>query len=324
MIRKRKLIRTLTALTFLLAVPFGLAWITSARLTNAFKWGDFPIIPIQPSSEESLHVEYPSVYLTSSGVKLLYSAYGDDHRWRLKLATSSDDGNSFTKQGNIFSEKELSFEGNYAFPFVREVQTNDSKLYELYFAASDDGTGQYSALYRSRSINGLDWSAPEKFLAGNALDPIVLQQGGKDYIIFTARHGDDNVVMKSEIGQNGNAGVPSIIYTPSVGLYTLGLLKLNGKNIVVVENERSWTATCFGSGGTLLDSLGEPVASFYKKSNKKWDSLKYGMDFVDIGETHRIYYNGIEDHGVETGGQIGTGTYDPSMIAERLNLQNCQ
>lgn len=301
----------------------GYAWKNNLLSGGVFDWGSEPVIRIQPASEDSLHVEYPSVYKVGDANAMLYSGYGDDHRWRIKLATAQDD-TDYIKQGNIFDEKTLPFKGAYAFPFVRKNQVNGATAYELYFSVTEDGASTYSAIYRSTSTNGLRWDAPKKLLSDSALDPVVLKHNGRDTILYTSTDNGNNLIKSAELKADGSVGPSNVVLSPEGGIYTLGVVRISDKPVLFVETQRSWDAYCFNASDNLVPASREPVFLFKETTEKKWDGLKYGMYFFEEASTPTIYYNGIEGHGVEQGGQIGVANYDLDSLTSKLDLSQCQ
>ena len=319
--KRRKVLIASVAIVAVLGL--GYAWKSNLWGSELFDWGSDPVIRIQPASEDSLHVEYPSVFKVGDSNVMLYSGYGDDHRWRIKLATAQND-TDYIKQGNIFDEKKLPFKGAYAFPFVRKNLTNGAATYELYFSVTEDGAPTYSAIYRSSSVNGLRWETPKKLLTDSALDPVVFKRNGHDKIIYTAMLNGDNVIKSAELKADGSAEPSRIILSPIAGIYTLGILHVDAKPVLVVETQNSWDAYCFDASDNLIVASQEPIFVFGDVAEKKWDGLKYGMYFFEDASTPTVYYNGIEAHGVEQGGQIGVANYDLDSLTSKLNLTQCQ
>lgn len=311
------------SVAFIAVAGLGYAWKNDLLRGGVFDWGSEPVIRIQPASEDSLHVEYPSVYKVGTANAMLYSGYGDDHRWRIKLATAQND-TDYIKQGNIFDETKLPFKGGYAFPFVRKTQVNGANLFEVYFSVTDNGATSYSAIYRSTSANGLSWGAPKKLLSDSALDPVVLKQNGQDTLVYTSAIAGNNVIKSAEIKADGSVGPSRTIFKPEGGLYTLGVVHVNEKPILFVETASSWDAFCFNASGDLIAASKEPVFKFKETTEKTWDGLKYGMYFFEEASPPALYYNGIEAHGIEQGGQIAVGSYDIDSLASKLNVTQCQ
>jgi len=313
----------LASVTIVALGGVGYAWKNNLIFGDVFDWGSEPVIRIQPASEDSLHVEYPSVFKVGDVNTMLYSAYGDDHRWRIKLATANNDTN-YVKQGNIFDEKMLPFKGAYAFPFVRKKLANSATTYELYFSVTEDGSSAYSAIYRSFSTNGLYWGAPKKLLTDSALDPVVFTQNGRDKIMYTSTVGDKNFVKLAELKADGGVGTSNTVLSPQGGIYTLGVVHINSKPVFFVETQNSWDAYCLNASDKLVPASHEPIVVFKESTEKRWDGLKYGMYFFEETETPTIYYNGIEAHGIEQGGQIGVASYNAASLASKLDLAQCQ
>jgi hypothetical protein len=301
----------------------GYAWKNNLLGGGVFDWGSEPVIRIQPASEDSQHVEYPSVYKVGDANAMLYSGYGDDHRWRIKLATAQND-TDYIKQGNIFDESKLPFKGAYAFPFVRKSQVNGAKVFELYFSVAENGSPSYSAIYRSTSANGLRWDAPKKLISDSALDPVVLTQNGQDTIVYTSAIADKNVIKSAELKADGSVGPSRTVFEPQGGLYTLGVVHVNNKPVLFVETQNSWDALCFNASGNLIAASQESIFKFKDTTEKSWDGLKYGMYFFEEASSPTLYYNGIEAHGVEQGGQIAVGSFDIDSLTSKLNLTQCQ
>ncbi|MCU1737664.1 MULTISPECIES: hypothetical protein [unclassified Pseudomonas] len=313
----------LASAVFVAVAGLGYAWQKNLLQGDVFDWGREPLIRTQPASEESLHVEYPTVYNVSDGTAMLYSAYGDDHRWRIKLALAQT-ATDYVKQGNIFDENKLPFKGGYAFPFVRNTRVDGATVFELYFSAVEDGEPTYSAIYRATSADGLHWDVPKKLMSDKALDPLVIKQNGREIILYTSTLDGENVIQSAELKADGSVGPVHTVFNPHSGLYTLGVVHVDNKPVLVVETEHNWEALCFNTSGDLISASQEPIFNFKETTEKAWDGLKYGMYFFEGAATPTLYYNGIEAHGAEQGGQIGVGSYDPDSLASRLNLAQCQ
>lgn len=313
----------LTSVAVVAIAGFGYARKNNLIFGGVFDWGSEPVVRTQPASEDSLHVEYPSVFKVGDVNAMLYSGYGDDHRWRIKLATAKND-TDYVKQGNIFDEKLLPFKGAYAFPFVRKKLLDGATSYELYFSVTEDNSPTYSAIYRSISTNGLSWGVPKKLLNDSALDPVVFTHNGHDKIMYTSMVDGDNLIKSAELNADGSVGPSNTVLTPESGIYTLGVVHINSKPVFFVETESNWDAYCLNASDKLVPASHEPIVVLKESTEKKWDGLKYGMFFFEEGETPAVYYNGIEAHGIEQGGQIGVASYDVDSLTRKLDLAQCQ
>lgn len=296
----------------------------SSDSPEVFSWEKDPVVEIRSHSEESLHVEYPTVFMVGSRKFMLYSAYGDDGRWRLKLAIAEED-NDFVGQGNIFDESSLPFRGGYAFPFVTVAESGGDTVYHLYFSAADgNDRSKYSAIYHSFSHDGIKWDKPKKLLSDGALDPLVIDRGGKKFILYTTSEKNKNFIKMAELRAPDVAGKTRVLYSSPAGFYTLGNLTVRGKPMVVVETSKDWVAMCFAPDGQLVKSSKKPLLRLGKGESSRWDGLRYGMFFTEASGISEIFYNGIRGHGVESGGQIGAGTYDITAVAKTMNTGVCQ
>lgn len=304
-------------------VGLGFMWLAAERV-RIFSWQASPIIRIEPASDESMHVEYPTVYRMGNSKGMLYSAYGDDGRWRIKLAVAST-GQDFIKQGNIFDEAALPFKGGYAFPFVSVATVEGKTLFNLYFSAADgDRPDRYTAIYHSVSNNGTTWSAPERLVVDNALDPVVLTRNGKDMIVYTSVAEGVNVIRSAVLESAATAGKSQTVYSSASGFYTLGTLMVDQQPVLIVETAKDWMVMCFNGAGQLVPISKKPLVEFDKEKQGVWDSLKYGMHFFQQGSPANVYYNGITAHGAPMGGQVGVGTYDPELLADQLDTALCR
>lgn len=82
---------------------------------EVFTWAKTPVIETRPYSEESLHVEYPTVFMVGERKFMLYSAYGDDGRWRIKLAIA-EEGNNLSGREIFSMNHRCLFMGPTLFP----------------------------------------------------------------------------------------------------------------------------------------------------------------------------------------------------------------
>lgn len=296
------------------------AW--SVTQESPFTWEVEPVVKIRALSEESRHVEYPTVYKLADSTAMLYSAYGDDRRWRIKLALSKG-GNEFVGQGNIFDESKLSFQGGYAFPFVRVVGEG-RPTFELYFSVVDGKSQGYTAIYRSFSVDGINWGSPEKLISDAALDPVVFKKNGHDIILYSRLKSGQNQIVSAMLDAAGGVTSSRVVYSPRSGIYTLGVLHVRGTPILIVETEKGWRPLCFNAAGNLVAVSKAEIFKFPTNGEKRWDALRYGMYFLEDSTNPLMYYNGVEARGSEQGGQIGVGRYDVSRMARLINSSKCQ
>ncbi|MDJ0694074.1 hypothetical protein [Mastigocoleus sp. MO_188.B34] len=133
-----------------------------------------PILGLIPDSEESRHVEYPSVIKVDEEYLMYYSAYGDDQKWRIFLATS-DDGSNFERHGWVFDVKNLpkNCQGNQAFPFVVQDQTK-SNSFLMYFSCAFKRAKPYDNILWASSPDGKTWKYGGVAIEGAGLDPLVM------------------------------------------------------------------------------------------------------------------------------------------------------
>ena len=281
-------------------------------------------------SQESLHVEYPTVYKVNDLQIMLYSAYGDDGRWRIKEATSKGD-NNWVKQGSVFAEAQLTFKGNYAFPFVFiSDQANTSERYQMVFAAGKNNQESYTQLWQSFSKDGEHWNQPQKILEDSlVLDPVVTEFAGKRRVIYTSM---DKAKTKNSIKMvvlsHPQSTAPKIIYIPKIfGIYTLGIFDTDHYPVFVVESgnqrETQWIAKCFDKNFALINAAKQPLL-ITPHHGEHWDSLKYGPYFYKKDKQSLVlYYNGIKGRGEESGGQIGFAKIDMALLEKSLEKNNC-
>ena len=179
-----------------------------------FSFDEDPVVAVLPEiSEEAFHVEYPTVYKVDGGFGMLYSAIGNDYRWRIKSAYSID-GKIWQRWGGIFNESTIPFGHRYAFPYVIK---NTQNGYEAYFAVEPNSNGTYQQLWKSYSTDGLQWGSPVfQFSDNMVIDPVVL--GGGATILYTSRNSNNHDVVKIRRLKNGFWIDSQIVYTPTSGI----------------------------------------------------------------------------------------------------------
>lgn len=316
-------IPVMLAVSVITAIGLGYIW-QGVEREKVFSWQAEPVIRIQPASDESRHVEYPTVYNMGEAKGLLYSAYGDDGRWRIKQAVAKT-GHEFVKQGNIFDEAKLPFKGGYAFPFVYTSRVGGKPVFNLYFSAAEgDESSRYTAIYHAVSDNGLTWSTPEKLLTDNALDPVVLTLKGQSIIVYSSVIEGTNVIRSAVLQSAGKAGEIHTLYSSASGFYTMGTIQVGKHPMLILETHKDWIALCFNASGHLVQASESALLEFKSDKDALWSALKYGMYFSQESSPPEIYYNGITGHGAPVGGQVGVGTYDPQKLANKLNSAQCQ
>ncbi len=294
-----------------------------------------PVLSVRQSpSEETLHVEYPTVFHRGGENVMFYSAFGDDRRWRIKEAVSAN-SIAWIRYGNLFDETKLPFAGNYAFPFV--TQQSEGGPYDLYFSVQASRDRSYDQLWRSQSADGLHWSPPALFLEDNLiLDPVVIKRDGRLIVLYTSKEDHGPAIKMAWAFDSGGArlNAPKSIYVPNansvsveVGLYTLGVIPIGTTNVIVAEeglqSRVDWVALCFADNQSLKAVVPEAIASF-PQLEEQWDALKYGPFFTAAADgTVKAYFNGIRGLGVESGGQIGYAEVNLQHLREEVAAASC-
>ncbi|MFT9849645.1 D-glucuronyl C5-epimerase family protein [Aneurinibacillus sp. REN35] len=283
-----------------------------------------PIVSISPQSEGSKHVEYPSVIKIDGIYYLYYCAYGEDMRWRIHLATSSD-GIKWVKQGRIFNEGNLPFQGNYSFPFVMEnKQTkNPSKRYLMYFSAGKYFAKPYDRLYLAYSPDGIKWKVEKQVLEDMILDPFIIQEQGLLEMYYSTIV-ENQIIIKRRTSKDGEEWTDSSsLVVKNIlqgdGYYTIGGVKIKESNILFIEgnNKNQHYIDMYKiSGEEIIPYKNNPIY-IDRDWTKEWNAIHYGLNIVQDNNKYLIFYNGISQLGVE-GGQIGKAELNSQLIEQYL------
>ncbi|MFC6448001.1 D-glucuronyl C5-epimerase family protein [Shinella zoogloeoides] len=314
------------------------SWRQSAQLVpfaalpdHKFEWIDeaTPVLDLVPNSQESRHVEYPSVITTPDGKRILYSAIGEDGRWRIYLATSQM-GENWTRQGQIFDDGTLPFTGNYAFPNVIAFEENGARRYTMVFAAASKASVTYDTLYLSHSSDGAQWSAPQAVLRDLlVLDPLLMRHpdGGFE-VFYVVNEGSVQAIMSARSPDGTQWTAANSVWASrgaaKAGIYTIGGVVHKDVQLFLLEemiaDERHvWNAYCRDFTGAFIKLPGNPL---HIDASGNDSPMLYGMAFENNTELGYVYYNEISALGAETGGVIRKSRVEPDELGT-LDLQTC-
>jgi len=281
----------------------------------------YPVLGIIPGGDQSRHVEYPSVIKIDDKYFMYYCAYGEDNRWRLCMATSTDCVN-WTRHGWIFSDGELpeGFRGNVAFPnVIKDAATGG---YLMYFSTASEFGQPYDRICWAYSEDGWKWQFGGVAIDENGLKPLALAKPGGQYIMFFIDPESESTELKVSYSQNGRDwGKANVLVNfPSNlrGMYTVSGMFFNNKLLIFLESN-----TSIGRHDTLLFAGNDENDLKPVKNNpvivdrdweKKWDTIRYGFNILQDGQRYLLFYNGLPYLGAEVGGQIGLAELDINLL----------
>lgn len=279
-----------------------------------------PVLGLRPG-EESVSVEYPALIEKDGMWYMFYSAYGDDKRWRILLAVSSDHGATWRREGNVFSEANLGIRGNYAFPAI--IEDRPRHRYLMYFSADVGNSGKYERILVASSPTLYGWKLLGPVAEVGGLRPVVWQSGADIKVLFAVVLGatQDLMLMTSRDGTTFTR--PRIVYSTYAvdgsGLYTAARLPLPGYDLFALnttfdKDRRDTLLLCEQNDGRLTEALDAPIDT-ERPTPDRWDQFRYGMTFLRDGERIRMFYNGIKHDGTDGAGLIGEARVDLGMLA---------
>jgi hypothetical protein len=136
---------------------------------------------------------------------MYYCAYGDNLRWKLFHATSTD-GRVWTRQGEVFIQGSLpsNLQGNLAFPHVmKEVAA--SQGYLMYFSAAEKRSQPYQKIHYAYSKDGVAWSYEGVAIDDNGLDPLVVISPEQQYELYYTKVHDGKASVMYSVSTDGRA-----------------------------------------------------------------------------------------------------------------------
>lgn len=281
-----------------------------------------PTLGLVPNSSESTHVEYPSVIKIKDKYFMYYSAYGDDKKWRIFLATS-DDGIKFHRQGWVFNSKNLptNCQGNQAFPFVVK-NTKAENSFFMYFSCASQPYKPYESILWAHSADGWNWKYGGVAVKELGLDPLVISQPNGEYTLFYTNVENGKATIKKATSINGTDWLNSSVAiesSPVRGFYTLSGLLLDKRICLLLESttyharRHDTLLYCDRGDGRFSPSQDNPVM-VDKDWEKKWDTIRYGFNIVPDNGKYIVYHNVIPALGAEIGGQIARSELDIKLL----------
>jgi hypothetical protein len=284
-----------------------------------------PVIGLVDNSDESIHTEYPSVIIIDGIFHMYYCAYGDNLRWKLFHATSTD-GMSWTRQGEVFAEGRLptDFQGNLAFPFVVK-NLAASQGYFMYFSVSEERGQPYQKIHYAYSNDGVTWRYEGVAIADHGLDPLVVISPEQKYELYYTRVFDGKASIMYSVSTDGrefSEPVPAVTFIMGRrGLYTISGFYLERRFLLFLESltpiGRHDTLLWIRDGDRFRPIEQNPVI-VDQDWIPRWDARRYGFDFVSYGDKMLLYYNGIPKGGAEKGGQIGMAVLNMDLLKRMI------
>jgi hypothetical protein len=275
-----------------------------------------PVLPVKENSLESIHAEYPSVIRYGDALAMFYAGIGSDNRWRLFMATSTDNGRSWVRQGGVLGEEAQPQKGAAAFPSV--VYDDEQRLYRLFWAVDMDGNGTYDTILSAESTTLWNWRRTPMRLAAQGLGLKVKRQAGEWSMSYSERAGDHTIILVSRrssdaISWSAATSRETETGVGQSGLYTHERMEMDGRRLWIIDkllgrDRMEWQLFCEIAGADrLIPVLDEPV-HVSEPGADRWDQHRYGMNILEeAGRPGRfaVYYNGIRTDRGDGNGMIG-------------------
>ncbi|KUK65916.1 MAG: Putative D-glucuronyl C5-epimerase (Heparin/heparansulfate:glucuronic acid C5 epimerase) [Desulfotomaculum sp. 46_80] len=282
-----------------------------------------PVLNILPKTDQSRHVEYPSVIKIRDQYFMYYCAYGDDERWRLFTATSSD-GLNWTRQGRLKALPSY-LNGNLAFPYV--VADRKKGGYLMYFSASERTGKPYNKICWARSSDGLNWKYGGVAVNDSGLKPLVLFKPRGGYEMFFVKSENGKFELIYTTSPDGihwdNETVILEFLSKQRGMYTVSGMYFEDRLMIFLESttpcRRHDMLLYVGKDGKDLKPVKENPVIVGRDWENRWDNIRYGYNFVKDGDKYVTYYNGIPKKGDESGGQIGRAEIDVRLLKKYVS-----
>jgi len=254
---------------------------------------------------------------------MYYCAYGDDKRWRLFTATSSD-GLNWTRQGRL---KDLPnyLNGNLAFPYV--VADRKKGGYLMYFFALEQTGKPYNKICWARSRDGWNWKYGGVAVNDSGLKPLVLLRpgGGYEMLFVKSENGKFELIyISSSDGIHWDNEVVILEFlSKQRGMYTVSGMYFEDRLMIFLES----CAPCLrhdmllyvGKDEKDLKPVKENPVIVDRDWENRWDNIRYGYNFMKDGDMYVTYYNGIPKKGDETGGQIGRAEINVKLLRKYIS-----
>ena len=287
-----------------------------------------PVLTTIDGGQESRFVEYPSVIKIDQQYFMFYSGYGEDEKWRIYLATSND-GNNFIRQGQVFNDQILSqyCQGNQAFPFV--IKNNKIDKYLMYFSCASKPQKPYDKIVLASSLDGLSWKYEKTVIGEGGLDPFVVAEENQYRMFFSI---EKNGIIRVEewISDNGLIFKPRQVIVesspPFRSFYSIGGFKIDNNLCLLLESitfglQRNETLMyCNAKQDTFFYPVKNNPIRINKDWEANWDNIKYGFDILKDENKTFVYFNGIGKLDAESDGSIGKAELDIDKL--RLSMRS--
>lgn len=285
----------------------------------ALDLADPPVLPVEPGAD-SVHVEYPGVWTDGEELRALYSAYGDDGRWRIRAATSSDDGVTWDRTGTAIEPSDLGYYGA-AFPDVVVDDTTGDLV--VVFSAADDVAG-YDDVVVVTGPDGDHLGDPVVVAPVGGLDPAIWEDDGVYHVSFTEVIGAGVAIEHYTSADTTTWTREEPLLETGTSIYTQNTFMLSDVRVwalnvsygAVRGRESVWLFCQDVDAGTLVPLVdGEIDVSDLLQP--VWNQFKYGFEIdpsstVD-GDTEVVaFYNGIRRDQGDGNGMIGRTRLDLS------------
>ena len=268
-----------------------------------------PVLTIEPGLD-SVHVEYPGIVQSNGRLLMLYSAFGDDDRWRIRLADSSDQGYTWTRDGTVIDGAEFGY-GAVAFPDILAMSEDDG--YVVAFSADTDGEVGYDSVMVSvgSSIEAL--STPEVAVAVGGLDPALWRDGDELHMSFTLV-GESRTTIEHYVSADGRDWTRrSPLYSGDLSIYTQNTFILDETRVWIMninQQRRSAVLFCRSSDTNELTAISNSEIAATDEREAIWNQYRYGHEVVLLESELVVFYNGIRRDLGDGNGMIGRSGLD--------------
>lgn len=290
------------------ATEYAQRWSNSHKLTPAQWTNHFPkdiliaqskpILTVEKRWGESRSISNPSVITINGKQFMFYSGVGDDNRWRIFLSTS-DDGSTWERQGQIFNDSSLPFKGDYSFPEIVAQQKNGKISYLMFFTAASGPGEEMNQVFMAKSNDAWTWKLEQLVIKDNAIDPYVIISDSQ-YELYYINNGTSTSKIMRSISHDGvkwSSPKQMLITNSSWGERYTGIngMDVGGEKFLLIENTSPIKHTQYlyqmSNGQLLSDEMQYPLI-IDKDWIDGWDVRKFNYDIVNEEGQYKVYYGG--------------------------------
>lgn len=310
-------------------------WVDSTLLTPA-QWINNPpeniikdntsklALTVMGNAGELREIASPYVIKVDNMFFMFYGGIGLDNRWRIYQATSKD-GINWVKQGLIFEDAKLPFDGDYYYPYIVKQNNSENNMYYMYFSARNK-LNEETNIYVAQSSNGWTWQLLDSVINVSGTSHYISTDINGKYELYYVEEDSTSTTIKKLSSLDGSSwGQPETVLIKNKRLgeriISISGFEYAGKDLILVKiaTPRRYETRLFVKNEDGIEEVHNKTFFVDKDWINKWDSITNDYQIVKENNNYYIYFTGINKNGLKHQYSIGRAELDINNILKYIS-----